>query len=166
MHLEALSPSALSLFETTKEERKQFAREIVDAMREGQIDPLKVHMQLKSAESLIKNLLDKKENPETAELYSVSLLEAAEKYGKKFGLYNSEFQIKEAGTTYDYSQTNDDELFDLMEQEKALKEKIKARQEFLKKLPLSGIEVLRGDELVTLYPPAKSSTTTVAVTLK
>jgi hypothetical protein len=43
---------------------------------------------------------------------------------------------------------------------------VKARKEFLKTVPLSGLEILTKDgELVTVYPPAKSSKSSFKVSL-
>ena len=49
-----------------------------------------------------------------------------------------------------------------------LKEKIKAKQDFLKTVPISGLSILveSTGEMVTVYPPSKSSTTAVSVSLK
>jgi hypothetical protein len=45
-------------------------------------------------------------------------------------------------------------------------EVLKARQDFLKTVPSKGMELKVDDEVVTVYPPSKSSTTSIAVTLK
>ena len=42
---------------------------------------------------------------------------------------------------------------------------IKERQDFFKTIPLSGIEVLYDDEIVKLYPPSKSSTSSIKTTI-
>lgn len=149
--------SALALFETTKAQRESFAQAIVSEIKEGNIDPLKIHMQLKSAEHLLKST---NENPE----YKSLLLEAAEKHGKKFETYNAEFQIKEAGTKWDYSQTNDTTLFDMMRRAEDLDNKIKARQKFLQTIPAAGVADPETGEM--LYPATKSSQTIVSCTLK
>jgi len=167
---ELTAPSILSLFETNKEQRKSFVTDVVERLRNGEIDPLKVHLQVKAMEEIITTLTstDEKKNKNftLAIDYKNMLLRSAEQHGKKFQLHNAEFSIKEAGTVYDWSKCEDPELNELLAQEKALKEKIKAKQDFLKTVPASGIEIRFGDELVTVYPPAKSSTTSVSVTLK
>lgn len=149
----------LSLLETTKEQRESFVRSIVSALDEGTADPLKVHLQVKNTEDLIKQIT-------SDEKYREFLLNEAGKYGKTFDRFNAKFSVKETGTRYDYSVCGDSEIVQLQEEADKLAEKIKARQKFLQSLPPSGVEVLQGDELVTLYPPAKTSTTSVTVTLK
>lgn len=157
------------LQETTKAQRVQFVDSIIGEMEEGNLDPLKVHLQLKGTESLIEMFTDKKKHAGTAERYNELLLEAAVKYGAKtFELHNASFLIKEAGVQYDWSTCNDPVLTDLIQQQERLKQVIKERQDFLKTLPYAGIEWVNPDdgEVVTLYPPAKTSTTVLQTTLK
>lgn len=168
--LEMTATSILSLFETSKAERSSFVADVVQRLRDGEADPLKVHLQIKCAEDIINSLTctDEKKNKNFASAidYKNMLVAAAEKNGKKFTYHNAEFSIKEVGTSYDWSKCEDPELVDLLEQQKAITEKVKAKQEFLKNVPATGIEMRFNDELVTVYPPAKSSSTSVAVSLK
>lgn len=149
--------SALALFETTKEQRESFAQAIIAEIKEGNIDPLKVHMQLKSAEHLLKTVND---NPE----YKSLLLDQAQKHGKKFETYNAEFQVREAGVSYDYTKCEDVSLDTMYEELAELKKKIKAREETLKHLPLGGLADTETGAVI--YPPVKTSTTIVQCTLK
>lgn len=164
----ALKPSLLSLFETTKQQRNLFVEDILAKLEDGEVDALKLHLQIKSAEQLIKNFTDKQTNATAASRYAKVVLEAAEKQGKQFDFYNAKWQIKEAGVIYDWEKSEDPVIMDLLSQQEVLKEKIKLRQEFLKTIPISGItqvDEVTG-ETTKIYPPAKSSTTTVSVTLK
>ena len=149
----------LSLLDTTKEQRESFVRSIVSALEEGIADPLKVHLQVKNTEDLIKQIT-------SDEKYREFLLSEAQKHGKSFEAYNAKFQVKETGTRYDYSVCNDPELSELQEIADKANEAVKARQKFLQNAPASGTQILAGDELVTVYPPIKLSTTSVTVTLK
>lgn len=164
--------SILSLFETTKGQRKSFIEDIVERLRSGEADPLKVHLQVKAMEEIITGLTstDEKKNKNftVAIDYKNMLLQAAEKYGKKFQLHNAEFSVKEVGTSYDWTKCEDNELADLLSQQEAIKEKIKAKQDFLKTVPLEGLLITSEatGETFKVYPPAKSSTTSVAVSLK
>jgi len=159
MHNELTAVGVLSLLETTKEQRESFVRSIVSALDEGTADPLKIHLQVKNTEDLIKQIT-------SDEKYREFLLNEASKYGKTFEQYNAKFQVKETGTRYDYSVCCDSELQELQEQSDNIAEKLKARQKFLQSVPASGLEILKGDELITIYPPIKTSTTSVTVTLK
>lgn len=170
MSQEITTTNILSLFETTKEQRRSFAEDVVIKMEDGATDSLQIHLQIKSMEDLIKMLTDSSEktnkNVDLANRYKKLVLDAAEKNGKKFQLHNAEFQIKEVGSTFDWSNCNDPEIIDLLDQQEKVKEKVKQRQDFLKTVPAGGMDVRVVDEMVTVYPPAKRSTTSVSVTLK
>jgi len=154
--------SVLSLFDTTKEQRESFATDIVRRIVDGEADPLTVHLQLKCMESILKAI-----NENT--IYKAALLEAAERQGQKsFTFHNAKFETKEVGVKYDWSKCDDQVLNDFTAQQERLTALIKARQDMLKTVPLSGLMITDPDtgETYTVYPPAKSSTTSVAVTLK
>jgi len=150
----------LNLFETNKKERESFVDDIVNRIECGEADAIKVHLQIKCMESIIKDL-------NASPLYKEYLLTAAENNGKKFTYHNAEFSIKEAGVKYDYSQCNDNALNEMQALSDNLLERIKARQKFLQLAPQEGIDIVTGDgEMVKIYRPSKTSTTTVNVILK
>lgn len=160
MELEQLTPtSILALFETDKAQRASFVAQIVEQVNEGIIDPRKVHLQAKMTEDLLTSL---KDHPD----YKEALLKECQKEGKKHDFYNAAFEVAELGTKYQYSQCNDPLLPELERLAKEANDKLKERQEFLKKIPIEGIEVRHEDELVTVYPPSKFSTTGIKCTLK
>ena len=147
---------------TTKQQRTEIVSQVINSIREGIIEPLDVHVKVKAAEDLIKQLT-------SDEVYKNEVLDAASRYGgKSFEAFNAKFQVKETGVKYDYSNCNDSYLNDLQQQYDSIGEKIKERQKMLQTLPQEGIlftDQTSGDTY-TIYPPAKSSTTSVAVTLK
>lgn len=154
------APSILSLFDTNKEQRKSFVAQVISQLEQGIGDPLKVHYQVKCMEKIIEAINADKQ-------YRNLVLDAAEKYGQKeFDFGFSKIKIGEVGSKYDYSQCNDPELAELEAKAKEYSDKMKARQKFLQTVPTEGLDVRVGDEIVTVYPPAKSSTTSVIVTLK
>jgi len=116
----------LSLFETSKTERQEFAQVVINNAKEG----------------------------------------LPYKYGKTFEHYNAKFEIKEMGVKYDYSVCQDAVYNNLKNKLVVLEDEIKAREKFLKTIPSQGLETLIEDEVVTLYPPNKTSTTTISVNLK
>lgn len=79
----------------------------------------------------------------------------------------AKIELAETGTKYDYSKTDDFILPDLQKQSDELAEKIKARQGFLKAIPVEGMELLNesSGEMVRVYPPSKTSTSSYKVTL-
>lgn len=169
--LSLTAPAILSIFETSADQRNSFVDKIIEAVQEGVSDPLRVLVQLKSVEAVIGTLTDK--NPKTnkradvAKLFSTYTLEAAARQGKSFNVYGAKLEQKEVGANYDYSQCNDSELIALQAAADAAREKLKERQKYLQNLPASGIEVLDKEtgEMVTIYKPSKSSTTTITVSL-
>lgn len=166
----------LALFESTKQERIAFAEDLVERIEQGEIDPLKAHAQVKILEDVVNVLTDKNEktnkNFAIAKQYNMLIVDAAAKYPKKFEVFNASFETKEVGVKYDYSQCNDPEMAKLLEQQVELDKAVKARQTFLKTIQPKGLEISVGSaeggdlELVTIYPPSKSSTTSIAVSLK
>jgi hypothetical protein len=75
------------------------------------------------------------------------------------------FEVAETGTSYDFTICGDPTLVELEEAAKVAAEKLKERKEFLKKVPAEGTDLLIGDELVKVFPPAKSSKSSFKVTL-
>jgi len=96
-------------------------------------------------------------------------LESAENVGQKsFQFHNAKFEIKETGVKYDFSKCEDEVLTRLYSQQSELDAKVKSRESMLKTVPAKGMIITDEEtgETFTVYPPAKSSTTSVAVTLK
>jgi hypothetical protein len=151
--------SILRLFETTKSERGSFVTQVIERLENGDVDPLETHLQVKSMEDLIKQITDSKE-------YKKLLLDAASKHGKSFEYHSAKFETKEVGSKYDFSNCGDPIHDELEQKAKSAADALKERQYFLKTLPVKGLEILINDELITIYPPSKTSTTAIAVTLK
>ena len=163
----ALSVKVLSMIDTNKAQREQFVQEVIDSMQDGKVDPLKIHVQVKCMEQIIKMFTDGKDYPKTSKVYKELVLDEANKHGKKFEYHNAEFKIGEVGVKYDWSKCGDEELLKSMAIYEAMGEAIKKRQEFLKTLPsegLSQVDEATGD-VVKLWPPSKSSSTSVSVSL-
>ena len=160
--------SILALFETTKEQRESFVRDVVRQLDCGQTDPLKIHLQIKAMSEIIERLTDRKKYAATAKVYADHLLFAAQMHGKEFTYQNAKFAIRETGTAYDFSNCNDSKLNELQARFDALKAELDARKEYLKAVPASGITAIdeTTGEVQKIYPPSKSSTTSVTVTLK
>lgn len=148
-------------FADSKATRSEIADTIVNNVTEGITDPLQVHYHLKCLEDLIKQVT-------VNDTFKDALLTEAAKYGKSFEFKSSRMDIKEVGTKYDFTVCNDPEWIKLNTELEDLKFKVKHRESTLKTLPLSGMDIILSEtgEVVTIYPPAKSSTTSISVTLK
>jgi hypothetical protein len=149
----------LSFFETTKAERQTFTQSVIKGIEDGISDPLKIHIQIKCLEDLIKQLTSNS-------IYKECLTTEASKYGKTFEHLNAKFEIKEMGVKYDFGACGCPIMNDLLSQQSELEKAIKERQTFLKSIPAQGLQTLIDDEVITLYPPTKTSTTSISVTLK
>jgi hypothetical protein len=146
---------------TTKEERTQVVREIFNELLEGRINPMELHIRMKSIEEVLKQLT-------SMPAYKAIVLDDAEKHGKSFQYHNAKVDIREVGVKYDYSMSGSAVLEELYQLQEATDGRIKELETYHKGLPSSGIQVViqSTGEVETHYPPAKTSTTSVAVTLK
>lgn len=161
--LELTTTSILSLFETTKVQRQDFIIRVVEALDSGNVDPLKIHLQVKCMEDIIKGLNGNG-------VYKDHVLDAATKYGQKsFEFMSSKVEIKETGVKYDFSKCEDKVLDALYAKSVELETAIKLRETMLKSVDGTKGMIVTDEETgetFTVYPPAKSSTTSVAITLK
>jgi hypothetical protein len=146
---------------TTKEERTQVVHDIFQELLHGRINPMELHIRMKCLEEVVKQLT-------SMPAYKAIVLEDAEKHGKSFQYHNAKVDIREVGVKYDYSGCGSGSLANLYEQQERLSAAIKEHETYHKALPLSGVKVVfeATGEVETHYPPAKTSTTSVAVTLK
>ena len=123
----------------------------------GEYNPLDVELQLKAMEETIKQL-------RSDEDIRQFVLSEAEKHGKSFEWRGAKMSIREVGVKYDYASSGDSEWAILDARIKELTEKRKAREKFLQNIPEMGTVSPETGE--TIYRPAKTSTTSIAVTLK
>lgn len=162
MTTELNTQEVLKLFQTSKEQRESFVSAIISSLQNGESDPLEVHLQIKCMEDVVKLA-----NANT--VYKKTVLEAAERFGEKsFQFHNAKVEIKETGVKYDFSNCGDIVYNELQTQVDELSAKLKQRADFLKTIPQKGMIVTdeSSGETFTVYPPSKSSTTNVAITLK
>tara|TARA_R110000868_G_scaffold106790_1_gene292612 strand:+ start:228 stop:695 length:468 start_codon:yes stop_codon:yes gene_type:complete len=134
----------------------QTASDIIDNGK----DIIQIADTIAKMELFIKEL---KANPE----YLDYLITEVSKFGK--GTTTStgtKLELAEVGVKYDFSQCNDPELKKMEQEFEVLEEKIKCRKDFLKTLSANGIDVMTEEgELITLYPPSKTSKSSVKTTI-
>jgi hypothetical protein len=104
-----------------------------------------------------------KDNPE---YYNYLSYEVA-KYGNAHTTATgTKMELAEVGVKYDYVFCEDDVYNELIVKRMALDEQIKDREKFLKTLPIEGIEIVDEEGVVKrIYPPSKSSTSSVKTTI-
>lgn len=116
--------------------------------------------QMAKMEFLIKEIKDNSQFKDYA-------IDEISKYGKSMQTdTGTKIELAEVGVKYDFSNCNDEILTDMQKQLDELEAKVKERKDYLKKVPLSGIEVITSDgEIQKIYPPAKTSTSSYKITL-
>jgi len=141
----------------SKQDIKKLANDVVDNVCiTGDIVNLAEN--LAKMDLLIKEIKDNSN-------YKDYILNEVSKYGKShITASGTKIELAEVGVKYDYSLTGDVELKELEEQKAVIEFKIKERQTFLKALK-HPMEVLFGDELITLHPAFKTSTTSIKTTI-
>lgn len=133
------------------------AQSAINAVVEGEIDPIVAHINICKMEAAIKAF---KENEQVRD---ITLRELA-KYGKKQSFGDCTLEEAEAGVKYNYSKCKDSRLEELYRMRQVLDQDIKEREAFLKSVPLSGVADVETGEVV--YPPAKTSKTIIRTTFK
>lgn len=171
--LQFSATSTLALFDTTKSERSEFIRQIVEQIESGDAEALKVLLQIRSMESIIDGLTSRdpkknKDNVELAKRFHTCIMEEADKHGKQFELHNAKLSVGEVGTTYNYDGCNDETYLTLLSEFETAKAKLDERKKFLQNLPDAGMEYLNREtgELERMFKPIKTSTTSLKVTLR
>lgn len=98
--------------------------------------------------------------------YTDYLREEIAKYGKAATLpTGTKLELAETNVRYEYSQCNDPILFQLENQLTEIEEQIVSRKNMLKALRPEGMEIAIDDEKIQIYPPSKTSTSSVKTTL-
>jgi hypothetical protein len=149
------------IFETTKEQRTEFTYQLIERLNAGELDPLKTHLQVKALEDMLETLKANKD-------YKDAVLQAAVLNGKDFEYMSAKFNIREVGVKYDYTKCESPAYEEILNEYNSAAKAKKDMEEFLKKVPHQGLDIINGvtGEVTKVYPPAKSSTTSVAVSLK
>jgi hypothetical protein len=84
---------------------------------------------------------------------------------KSFEYLGNKITKSEHGTKYDYTVCNDPTWFDLENKFKAAKAAKEQREEWLK--TMAGKEtIIVGDEVVEIYPPMKTSSSGINISIK
>lgn len=136
----------------------EFSRKLIEELNDGEIEPLKFKVFVKCLETVLANI-----KPTLDEL----ALDEAEKYGQKsFGLLGAKIELREVGTRYNYSQCGYPEWERAEQKFKEISDRKKQIESLLQavKKPMSMNDEETG-EVVTVYPPVKSSTSSVVITL-
>lgn len=150
---------AARMLPTTQTQIDVFSDQVIEAVRNGEANPIEVLVILKAFEKAQERILK-----EIRENY----VNEASKYPEtSFEFNGAKIEKAELGTKYDYSVCGDT-VFERLEVD-AIKANadLKERQEFLKaiKYETTMVDKLTG-EIVTVRPPIKKSTSGLKVTIR
>jgi hypothetical protein len=124
------------------------ARQIQNAVAEGLIDPADALIYAKKGEAMFKEIGD-----------NVKGYAYSKDYGKNYARFGAVLTQTELGVKWDYSNCNDPELTKLQQAFNESKKALEDRQKYLKTLKKSQTIVDEDSgEIVTIYPPVKTST--------
>lgn len=155
-----MEESAISIFRKLPETKGQitsYKNLVKQSVVNGEVDPLVFLKQCAVVEQLIKEL-------KQDDIIKDVALEEAEKFGQKSFIHsNAKFTIREVGSRYNFQRCDDSQWNELNDEMQKLKEKISARESFLKSITPE-MEVY-GSDGVRIAPPVKSSSTQVVITL-
>jgi len=130
---------------------EEISQQMVNSVNDGNEDPIHSILQLRAFKLLLDNI---------EKGIKATVIEDVEKYGKEG---HKNITIREAGVKYDYSNCNCSEWNENNVKIKELQEANKKIEAMLKALPVSGMANTDTGEI--MYPPSKSSTTSIVVTL-
>lgn len=141
----------LNLMPSTMDQINSFSSGIIRAVKEGNVNPLDVMLQMKAMEKSFENIKNQiKEN----------VNREADKYpGVTFNYRGVELVKGDVKTEYDYTVCNDTVWERRNTDAESAKRLLDERQSFLKSLkePITTVDEMTG-EIVTIRPPLKKST--------
>lgn len=147
------------LLPNTSSQIESFTRGIVNAVMEGNENPLNVMLQVRAMERACKAIADQIKD---------EIITEADKYpGVEFEFRGNKLVKGDVSTTYDYSVCNDTEWERRKVDADAAKDRLSERESFLKGLkePITVVDHLTG-EVVTVRPPLKKTTPGVKFFIK
>ncbi len=135
----------------------ELAETAIAAVVGGNIDPIQAHISVSRMEAAIKAY---KGDDRVREI----TLREVEKYGKRATFGDCTLEVRETSGRYDFSECGCSRLADLYARREEIDAEIKALENSIKNLPPTGMADTETGEII--YPPARSSKTTIATTFK
>lgn len=151
----------LSQFPTSKTEQKEMVDIMVEALKTGNENPLRIEAAMANIEAVVKEYRGNKEVKEI-------LLDEVRKYPKSIAeIYNATFQEKEVGVKYDFSACGHIRYNELVEQIAALTEQKKQLEAEIRAHKDMFIYTdLETGESYEVNPPKRTASSQVVVTIK
>ena len=156
-----METNVLEVFERklTKTEIKSMAQNAIDNVKENG-NPLQLAETLSAIELFVKEV-------KADESFKDYVREEVTKNEKCFvSKSGAKIELAETGTKYDFLKCNDEAYTSLLKGIESLTETIKTRETFLKAVPIEGMDIVTIEgEVVKIFPPSKSSTSSYKITL-
>jgi hypothetical protein len=151
----------LSQFPTSKTEQKEMVDLMVESLKSGNENPLRIEAAMANIEAVVKEYRGNKEVKEI-------LLDEVRKYPKSIAeIYNATFQEKEVGVKYDFSACGHIRYNELVEQIAALTEQKKQLEAEIRAHKVMFIYTdLETGESYEVNPPKRTASCQVVVTIK
>lgn len=159
MELPDNAMSMLRLMPSRDVEVAKFSKQIIEAVQQGQANPLEVLVMLRALEAVSELVRDEIQD---------NIVNEANKYAeKKFEAFGALVEKCEVGTKYLYETSKDIEWEQLNSEFKTIERRRKEREEFLRALkePMTAVNEETG-EVYKISPPLKKSSSGVKVFLK
>lgn len=138
----------------------QFAsNDLIEKLENGEISGMMLLQKFKAIEKIQESV--------KAKMIEIGLSEAQKYPEKVIELYGAAFSVKEVGTAYNFERCNDSKYNDLLQKVETAKKELKKREDFLK--AIVGHETCVNEdtaEIETIYPPVKTSTTSLQSSIK
>lgn len=151
--------SYLTVLPSTSDEIKRFSNQIINQVKSGNENPLKLLVLLRALESTTETI---RKGIET------EIMNEVDKYSEKsFDAYGARLERSEVGVAYDYAATGDRDWFQFNATVEAATVRRKEREAFLRALrePMTLLDHETG-EIYEVRPPLKTSKSGVKVFLK
>lgn len=151
--------SALTHMPSTAAEVARFSKQLIQDVKEGQINPLKLLVMLRSLEAVSELVRE--------EIQTEIQTEAEKHSEKKFDAYGAIIEKSELGTKYAYTKSGDIEWEQLNSELETITRRKTERETFLKSLkePLTLVNPDTG-EVYDIKPPFKTSKSGIKIYLK
>ena len=158
-NLPSSAVGVVKMFPNIQTSVDMFSDQLIESVKKGEANPVELLIQLKAMSKVTERVLNEiREN----------FVTEGDKYPTNSFEFNGvRLEKGEVGVKFDFTVCKDTTWERLNTDTQTAAEKLKERQEFLKTLrgPLTVVDDITG-EIVTIYPPNKTSTTSLKVFIK
>lgn len=135
-----------------------YVEQVLQSIREGEQNPLDIWINKSKFDKIMKGISS------NDDILDATLREFSKYNSKCIEYGGAKLEQCEVGVKYDYSNCGDPIIDELLKKQEEIAAKIKERQKTLINLPDSGL--VDPESGAFIYPPSRSSKTTIKVTLK